>query len=57
MIVLAVQIGLGSLSDGAMAERRERGGWIGQLFGDTPVADITETPKVKKQRGLRLVDR
>lgn len=57
LIVLAVQIGLGSLSDGAIAERRERGGWIGQLFGDTPVTDITEAPTAKKQRGLQLVDR
>jgi len=55
LIVLAVQIGLGSLSDGAMAERRERGGWIGQLFGETPVDDITEAPKAKKRQGLQLV--
>ena len=57
LIVLAVQIGLGSLSDGAMAERRERGGWIGQLFGETPVGDTTQAHTAKKGRGLRLVDR
>jgi len=57
LIVLAVQIGLGSLSDGAMAENRERGGWIGQLFGENQVDDITQEPNGKKRRGLRLVNR
>lgn len=56
LVVLAVQIGLGSLSDGAIAERRERGGWIGQLFGESPVTNITEAPTAKKRRGLQLVD-
>ena len=57
LIVLAVQIGLGSLSDGVIAERKERGGWIGSLFNDTSEqGDYTEEAPGKKSRGLRLVD-
>ncbi len=48
LIVLAVQIGLGSLSDGALAERRERDSWIGE--------EPAEAPEAKKHRGLKLVD-
>ena len=57
LIVLAVQIGLGSLSDGVIAERKERGGLLGSLFdGVSPSGFYMGEPPEKKSRGLRLVD-
>ena len=48
LIVLAVQIGLGSLSDGVLAERQQRGGWFGN-------DDELETEPAKKSNGLSVV--
>ena len=56
LIVLAVQIGLGSLSDGVIAERKEEGGWMGQLFGGvSEKGDYMEDTPAKKRQGLQLV--